>query len=222
MPGIEYPRVPPRDRRPDQGRRRRHVPVGGGPAGRGRLVRRQLRLLRPVPPRRHDRCVNGLVPGIAYDGGYADHVVVPKAALASIPDDLSAEDAAPLLCAGITTFNALRERRATRATWSPCSASVASATSGSSSPGAWASRPSRSPAAPTRRSRPAPRHPPLRRLHRHRRRRSPAGPWRRGDDPGHGDRPRRDERRLSAGCAPAAGWSSSAGRQTPCRSRRSR
>jgi D-arabinose 1-dehydrogenase-like Zn-dependent alcohol dehydrogenase len=54
-------------------------------------------------------CVNGQVPGIAYDGGYADHVVVPAGALASIPDDLSAEEAAPLLCAGITTFNALRE-----------------------------------------------------------------------------------------------------------------
>ena len=54
-------------------------------------------------------CVNGQVPGIAYDGGYADHVVVPQSALASIPDDLTAEDAAPLLCAGITTFNALRE-----------------------------------------------------------------------------------------------------------------
>jgi D-arabinose 1-dehydrogenase-like Zn-dependent alcohol dehydrogenase len=63
------------------------------------------------PCRRGDfiSCVNGQVPGIAYDGGYADHVIVPKAALASIPDDLSAADAAPLLCAGITTFNALRE-----------------------------------------------------------------------------------------------------------------
>jgi D-arabinose 1-dehydrogenase-like Zn-dependent alcohol dehydrogenase len=63
------------------------------------------------PCRRGDMisCVNGQVPGIAYDGGYADHVIVPKSALASIPDDLSAEDAAPLLCAGITTFNALRE-----------------------------------------------------------------------------------------------------------------
>jgi len=54
-------------------------------------------------------CVNGLVPGIAYDGGYADHAIVPKSALASIPEELSAQDAAPLLCAGITTFNALRE-----------------------------------------------------------------------------------------------------------------
>jgi D-arabinose 1-dehydrogenase-like Zn-dependent alcohol dehydrogenase len=63
------------------------------------------------PCRRGDMisCVNGQVPGIAYDGGYADHVVVPAGALASIPDDLSAEEAAPLLCAGITTFNALRE-----------------------------------------------------------------------------------------------------------------
>ncbi len=63
------------------------------------------------PCRRGDliSCVNGQVPGIAYDGGYADHVVVPQSALASIPDDLAAVDAAPLLCAGITTFNALRE-----------------------------------------------------------------------------------------------------------------
>jgi D-arabinose 1-dehydrogenase-like Zn-dependent alcohol dehydrogenase len=63
------------------------------------------------PCRRGDMisCVNGRVPGIAYDGGYADHVVVPASALAAIPDDLSAEEAAPLLCAGITTFNALRE-----------------------------------------------------------------------------------------------------------------
>ena len=63
------------------------------------------------PCRRGDliSCVNGQVPGIAYDGGYADHVVVPQSALASIPDDLASVDAAPLLCAGITTFNALRE-----------------------------------------------------------------------------------------------------------------
>ena len=63
------------------------------------------------PCRRGDMisCVNGRVPGIAYDGGYADRVVVPKEALAALPDDLSAQDAAPLLCAGVTTFNALRE-----------------------------------------------------------------------------------------------------------------
>ena len=48
------------------------------------------------------------VPGISYDGGYADYVVVPGGALARIPDGLSAVEAAPLMCAGITTFNALR------------------------------------------------------------------------------------------------------------------
>jgi D-arabinose 1-dehydrogenase-like Zn-dependent alcohol dehydrogenase len=53
-------------------------------------------------------CANGQVPGIAYDGGYAEYMVAPAEALARIPDDLAAVDAAPLLCAGITTFNALR------------------------------------------------------------------------------------------------------------------
>ena len=53
-------------------------------------------------------CENGQVPGIAYDGGYAEYMVAPAEALARIPDDLSDVDAAPLLCAGITTFNALR------------------------------------------------------------------------------------------------------------------
>ncbi|NLG76522.1 MAG: alcohol dehydrogenase catalytic domain-containing protein [Xanthomonadaceae bacterium] len=53
-------------------------------------------------------CVRGQVSGIAYDGGYAEYMVAPYEALAAVPDDLKAEDAAPLLCAGITTFNALR------------------------------------------------------------------------------------------------------------------
>lgn len=48
------------------------------------------------------------VPGITYDGGYAEYVIVPATALASIPEGLSAIDAGPLMCAGITTFNALR------------------------------------------------------------------------------------------------------------------
>jgi D-arabinose 1-dehydrogenase-like Zn-dependent alcohol dehydrogenase len=110
VPGIEYPRVPGHE---IAGRIEavgeavvpwtvgQRVGVGwfGGNCG------------HCDPCRRGDMisCVNGQVPGIAYDGGYADHVVVPQSALASIPDDLSAEDAAPLLCAGITTFNALRE-----------------------------------------------------------------------------------------------------------------
>jgi D-arabinose 1-dehydrogenase-like Zn-dependent alcohol dehydrogenase len=66
------------------------------------------------PCRRGDfiECVNLKISGISYDGGWAEQVVVPLDALARIPDDLSAVDAAPLLCAGITTYNALRESEA--------------------------------------------------------------------------------------------------------------
>jgi D-arabinose 1-dehydrogenase-like Zn-dependent alcohol dehydrogenase len=53
-------------------------------------------------------CVVMQVPGIAYDGGYADYMIAPQEALAAIPDDLTAIEAAALLCAGITTFNSLR------------------------------------------------------------------------------------------------------------------
>ena len=53
-------------------------------------------------------CREARIPGIAYDGGYADYMIAPTQALAPIPDELDAEAAAPLLCAGITTFNALR------------------------------------------------------------------------------------------------------------------
>jgi len=48
------------------------------------------------------------VPGIAYDGGYEDYVVAPAGALARIPAQLTATEAAPLMCAGVTTFNPLR------------------------------------------------------------------------------------------------------------------
>jgi D-arabinose 1-dehydrogenase-like Zn-dependent alcohol dehydrogenase len=53
-------------------------------------------------------CENARIPGVTFDGGYAEAVVVPADALARVPDELSAEDAAPLLCAGVTTFNGLR------------------------------------------------------------------------------------------------------------------
>jgi D-arabinose 1-dehydrogenase-like Zn-dependent alcohol dehydrogenase len=53
-------------------------------------------------------CARGQIPGISYDGGYAEYMLAPFEALASVPDELSSADAAPLLCAGITTFNALR------------------------------------------------------------------------------------------------------------------
>ena len=110
FPGIEYPRVPGHeiagridavgeDVVPWEVGQRVGVGWFGGSCG------------HCDPCRRGDQisCPSGQVPGIAYDGGYADHVVVPKDALASIPPELSAEDAAPLLCAGVTTFNALRD-----------------------------------------------------------------------------------------------------------------
>jgi D-arabinose 1-dehydrogenase-like Zn-dependent alcohol dehydrogenase len=53
-------------------------------------------------------CRKGQIPGITYDGGYADYTIVPTVALARIPEELSAVEAGPLLCAGITTFNSMR------------------------------------------------------------------------------------------------------------------
>ena len=53
-------------------------------------------------------CRNLKIPGISYDGGYQQYMVAPVEALAAIPESLSSIEAAPLLCAGITTFNALR------------------------------------------------------------------------------------------------------------------
>jgi len=48
------------------------------------------------------------IPGISYDGGYQQYMVAPVEALVAIPESLNAVEAAPLLCAGITTYNALR------------------------------------------------------------------------------------------------------------------
>jgi D-arabinose 1-dehydrogenase-like Zn-dependent alcohol dehydrogenase len=109
MPGIEYPRVPGHEIAgsidavgegvvPWQVGQRVGVGWFGGNCG------------HCDPCRRGDMisCRNGVIPGVTIDGGYADHVVVSQSALASIPEDLVAEDAAPLLCAGITTFNGLR------------------------------------------------------------------------------------------------------------------
>ncbi len=53
-------------------------------------------------------CQQGQIPGITYDGGYAEYMLAPFEALALVPAELSSADAAPLLCAGITTYNALR------------------------------------------------------------------------------------------------------------------
>lgn len=64
-----------------------------------------------------DNCRNGdffgctvalQVTGISFDGGYADYMVAPAVAVALVPDELSAVETGPLMCAGITTYNALR------------------------------------------------------------------------------------------------------------------
>jgi D-arabinose 1-dehydrogenase-like Zn-dependent alcohol dehydrogenase len=52
--------------------------------------------------------INPQVSGISWDGGYADYILVPKEALALIPDELTFVEAGPLMCAGVTTFNSLR------------------------------------------------------------------------------------------------------------------
>jgi D-arabinose 1-dehydrogenase-like Zn-dependent alcohol dehydrogenase len=53
-------------------------------------------------------CENLKIPGLSYDGGYAEYMIAPLEALARLPDEFSFAEAAPLLCAGVTTFNALR------------------------------------------------------------------------------------------------------------------
>ena len=65
------------------------------------------------PCRRGDfiNCVNAQVSGISYDGGYAEYMAAPQEAVALVPEELSSAEAAPLLCAGITVFNALRNSK---------------------------------------------------------------------------------------------------------------
>ena len=53
-------------------------------------------------------CLKRKITGIDFDGGYAEYMLAPAAALAAIPDELSAEEAGPFMCAGVTVYNALR------------------------------------------------------------------------------------------------------------------
>jgi D-arabinose 1-dehydrogenase-like Zn-dependent alcohol dehydrogenase len=108
-PGIQYPRVPGHEVAgiiDDVGsgvsawKTRQRVGVGwhGGQDGTCLSCRRgDFR-----------NCRNLQVPGISYDGGYQQYMLAPVEALVAIPESLSAVEAAPLLCAGITTFNSLR------------------------------------------------------------------------------------------------------------------
>ena len=108
-PGIQYPRVPGHEIAGvvdevgvgvTEWKKGQRVGVGwyGGHCGHCRACR-QGDLV---------SCENSPVPGIGRDGGYEEYMVAPHDALALMPDGISAEEAAPLLCAGITTFNALR------------------------------------------------------------------------------------------------------------------
>lgn len=109
FPGIKYPRVPGHEVagvidavandvtawKPGQ-----RVGVGwqGGYCGQCEPCRRGKFVL----------CVNGKISGISYDGGYAEYMIAPQEALALIPEELKPVEAAPLMCAGITTFNSLK------------------------------------------------------------------------------------------------------------------
>src|SRR5262249_20690940 len=58
-------------------------------------------------------CVTGQVTGASFDGGYAETMIAPVTALARVPAELEPIEAAPLMCAGVTTYNALRNSGAT-------------------------------------------------------------------------------------------------------------
>jgi D-arabinose 1-dehydrogenase-like Zn-dependent alcohol dehydrogenase len=112
-PGIQYPRVP-----------------GHEIAGRIDAIGADVTLWKPGqrvgvgwhgghcfqcdPCRRGDfiNCQFEKITAITFDGGYAEYVVVPAEAVALMPADLPSDEAAPLLCAGITVFNALRNSEA--------------------------------------------------------------------------------------------------------------
>ncbi len=109
FPGIDYPRVPGHEiagmidavgEDADPWKAGDRVGVGwyGGHCGKCDSCRRGDFMT----------CVKLRIPGISYDGGYAELVCAPVQTLARIPVELTPEEAAPLMCAGVTTFNALR------------------------------------------------------------------------------------------------------------------
>jgi len=108
-PGIEYPRVPGHEvagiidelgAGVSEWKKGQRVGVGwhGGHDGTCLSCRRGD----------FGNCRNMQIAGISYDGGYAQYMVAPAEALVAMPESLGDTEAAPLLCAGITTFNALR------------------------------------------------------------------------------------------------------------------
>lgn len=109
FPGIQYPRVPGHEIAgviDDVGpgvvgwRKAERVGVGwhGGQDGTCPACRRGD----------FANCASGIVCGISYDGGYQEYMVAPVEAVARMPESLDVAEAAPLMCAGVTTFTALR------------------------------------------------------------------------------------------------------------------
>jgi D-arabinose 1-dehydrogenase-like Zn-dependent alcohol dehydrogenase len=109
-PGIQYPRVPGHEVigvvdavgegvKPWKSGQRVGVGWHGGNCGYCNYCRRGESFACEVAL---------LTTGISFDGGYAEYMVAPAEALAQVPEGLSAVDGAPLMCAGVTTFNALR------------------------------------------------------------------------------------------------------------------
>ena len=109
LPGIAYPRVPGHEvvgvidelgAGVTQWKKGQRVGVGwhGGQDGTCPSCRRGD----------FGTCANLKICGVSYDGGYQEYMVAPVEALAAMPESLDAAEAGPLMCAGVTTFNALR------------------------------------------------------------------------------------------------------------------
>src|SRR5438309_3345424 len=109
LPGITYPRVPGHEvagmidelgAGVKEWRKGQRVGVGwhGGQDGTCLACRRGDFV----------NCANGKICGITFDGGYQEYMVAPVEALAQMPESLDTAEAAPLMCAGVTTFNSLR------------------------------------------------------------------------------------------------------------------
>jgi len=108
-PGLEYPRVPGHEIAgridavgPDVTKWKPGQRVGVGWHG-GHCF-----ICEPCRSGDFINCQNEKITAIHFDGGYQESMVVPAEAVALMPDDLAADEAAPLLCAGITVYNALR------------------------------------------------------------------------------------------------------------------
>jgi D-arabinose 1-dehydrogenase-like Zn-dependent alcohol dehydrogenase len=113
-PGIQYPRVPGHEIAGVIDEAGPEV-IDWQPGQRVGIGWHGEHCHRCLPCRRGDftNCIRLKVTGISFDGGYQEYMVAPVEALANLPEELSPEDAGPLMCAGITTFNALRHSGAT-------------------------------------------------------------------------------------------------------------